>query len=353
MRRLIFTIIIIAIALIILIPQIAFIVDETESVIITRFGEFQVAYQTPGLRVKTPFVDTVTKFDKRLLRIDAPPTSILTKDKRNLVIDAYARYRIVDPLKFFQAIGGESQAETKLADIVNSRLREEVAQDNQSEVISEVREEIMNWVTEQSNLYDIPLTEVTKLNNGIRNSSISISLISKAGGERSRPATEEEISALQENPTALSENYEVRYRVPLNSVFGVNIIDVRMKRTDFPDAIENSVFARMQAERQRIASGLRAEGSQKDAEIRAIVDKEVTVILQNAEGTASQLVGEAEKQAIEILAKSLGKNPELYDFLRTLEAYKKSLTEKDILVLSSQSPFFKYLETSAIPETAK
>ena len=113
MRRLIFTILIIGIASFILIPQVAFIVDETETVIITRFGEFQVAYKTPGVRIKTPFVDTVTRFDKRLLRIDAPPTSILTKDKRNLVIDAYARYKIVDPLKFFQAIGSEQQAEAK------------------------------------------------------------------------------------------------------------------------------------------------------------------------------------------------------------------------------------------------
>jgi membrane protease subunit HflC len=353
MRRLLFIIIIIAIALFILVPQVAFIVDETESVIITRFGEFKGAYQTPGLRIKTPFVDTVTRFDKRLLRIDAPPTSILTKDKRNLVIDAYARYRIVDPLKFFQAIGSETQAETKLADIVNSRLREEVAQDDQSEVISEVREEIMNRVTLQSNLYDIPYSEVSKLNNGVRNSSISVSLISKISGERSRPASEEEISVLQVNPNALDENFEVRYRVPLNSVFGADIIDVRMKRTDFPDAIENSVFARMQAERQRIASGLRAEGSQRDAEIRAEVDKLVTVILQNAQGTASQLVGEAELQAIEILANALGKNPELYDFQRSLEAYRKSLTGKDTLVLSSQSPFFKYLETSAVPKKDK
>ena len=353
MRRLIFTIVIIAIASFILVPQVAFIVDETESVIITRFGEFKVAYKTPGVRIKTPFVDTVTRFDKRLLRIDAPPTSILTKDKRNLVIDAYARYRIVDPLLFFQAIGSELQAETKLGDIVNSRLREEVAQDDQSEVISEVREEIMNRVTKQSNLYDIPYTDVSKLNNGILNSSISISLISKSGGERSRNATQEEISALQANPNALDENFEVRYRVPLNSVFGADIIDVRMKRTDFPDAIENSVFARMQAERQRIASGLRAEGSQRDAEIRAEVDKQVTVILQNAQGTASQLVGEAELQAIDILANALGKNPELYDFQRSLEAYKKSLTGKDTLVLSSQSPFFKYLETSAAPDKDK
>ena len=353
MRRLIFTILIIGIASFILIPQVAFIVDETETVIITRFGEFQIAYKTPGVRIKTPFVDTVTRFDKRLLRIDAPPTSILTKDKRNLVIDAYARYKIVDPLLFFQAIGSEKQAEAKLGDIVNSRLREEVAQDDQSEVISEVREEIMNRVTFESNLYDIPLSEVQKLNNGILNSNVSISLISKVGGERSRVATPEEISLLQSNSNALDESFEVRYRVPLNSVFGVDVIDVRMKRTDFPDAIENSVFARMQAERQRIASGLRAEGSQRDAEIRAEVDKQVTVILQNAQGTASQLVGEAEQQAIEILANALGKNPELYDFQRSLEAYKKSLTGKDILVLSSQSPFFKYLETSEIPKKSE
>lgn len=350
MRRFIFIILIFGIASFILVPQVVFIVDETELAIITRFGEYKRSYKTPGLRIKTPFVDTVTRFDKRLLRIDAPPTSILTKDKRNLVIDAYARYKIVNPLLFFQAVGGETQAQTKLGDIVNSRLREEIAQDDQSDVISEVREAIMNRVTFESNLYDMPLSEVQKLDQGVLNAKVSISLISKTGGERSRVATPEEINLISANPLAMDETHEVRYRVPLNTVFGTDIIDVRMKRTDFPNTIETSVFARMQAERQRIAAGLRAEGSQRDAEIRAIVDRRVTIILQNAEGTASRLLGEAEKQAIEILATSLGKNPELYEFQRSLLAYTRSLNENDILVLSSQIPFFKYLETYEVPK---
>ena len=118
MRKTLIPIAVVLVFLFIGLPQVFFVVDETELAIVTRFGAFQRDYQSPGLKIKTPIIENVTKFDKRLLRIDAPPTSLLTKDKKNLVIDAYARYKIVDPLLFFQAIGNELQAESKLGDIV-------------------------------------------------------------------------------------------------------------------------------------------------------------------------------------------------------------------------------------------
>lgn len=351
MRKTLIPIAVVLVFLFIGLPQVFFVVDETELAIVTRFGAFQRDHQSPGLKIKTPIIENVTKFDKRLLRIDAPPTSLLTKDKKNLVIDAYARYKIVDPLLFFQAIGNELQAESKLGDIVNSRLRDEVAQDDQEEVISEVRELIMNRVTKASNLVDISRQEAINLPGGLTDSSLKIELVSKSNVSDSRPATSQEIEQMKTSPSPSElEGFEVRYKLPLVDVFGAEIIDVRIKRADFPDAIQSSVFARMQAERERIASGLRAEGSQRDAEIRANVDRQVTVLVETAEGTSARLRGEAESEAIAVLAESLNKDPELYAFKRYLETYAKSLNEGDTIVLSSDSPLFKYLKDQSYVE---
>ncbi len=351
MKKALIPLVIVLVFLFIGLPQVFFIVDETELAIVTRFGAFQRDYQTPGLKVKTPLVENVTKFDRRLLRIDAPPTSLLTKDKKNLIIDAYARYKIVDPLLFYQAIGNELQAESKLGDIVNSRLRDEVAQDDQEEVISEVREQIMGKITKASNLFDISREEAINLPGGLTDSSLKIELVSKTNAADSRAADSQEIQDLKGSPSPSSvEGFEIRYKLPLRDVFGAEIIDVRIKRADFPDAIQSSVFARMQAERERIASGLRAEGAQRDAEIRANVDRKVTVLIETAEGTSARLRGEAESEAIAVLAEALNKDPELYAFKRYLETYAKSLNEGDTVVLSSDSPLFKYLKDQSFVE---
>ena len=354
MRKTLIPIVVVLVFLFIGLPQVFFIVDETELAIVTRFGAFQRDHQSPGLKIKTPIVENVTRFDRRLLRIDAPPTSLLTKDKKNLVIDAFARYKIVNPLLFYQAIGNELQAESKLGDIVNSRLRDEVAQDDQEEIISEVRELIMTKVTKASNLVDISREEAINLPGGLNDDSLKIELISKTNVSDSRAATSQEVDQLKVSslPPNLEE-FEVRYKLPLVNVFGAEIIDVRIKRADFPDAIQSSVFARMQAERERIASGLRAEGAQRDAEIRANVDRQVTVLVETAEGTSARLRGEAESEAITVLAESLNKDPELYSFKRYLESYAKSLNEGDTIVLSSDSPLFKYLKDQSYIEISE
>ena len=295
MRKTLIPIIVVAVLLFVALPQVFFVIDETEFAIVTRFGAFQREYKEPGLKIKTPIVDNVTKFDKRLLRIDASPTSLLTKDKKNLVIDVFARYKIVDPLLFFQAIGNELQAESKLGDIVNSRLRDEVAQDDQEEIISEVREKIMNKVTKASNFVDISRNEALNLENGLNNNLVVIDLVAKTLDGTSRQATQQEVNLIIDNPSPSTlSDFEIRYKLPIKDVFGAEIIDVRIKRADFPDSIENSVFSRMQAERERIASAFRAEGAQRDAEIRANVDRLVTVLLQTAQGTDRKLRGEAE-----------------------------------------------------------
>ncbi len=341
--------IIVAIAALIILPQTFFTVDETQLAIVTRFGQFQRDHTEPGLRAKWPFIDSVTKFDKRLLRADAPPASLLTSDKRNLVIDSFARYRIVEPLLFFQSLRSEREAASRVSAIVNSQLRSEVALDLQEDIISETREEVMERVTIASNRAEIDRRQALEFPNGLRNPEITIQLSPQVQDAdnlvRGREPTPEELEALirEPNPPEI-EGLKVTYFQPLARQFGVEIVDVRIKGADFPADIATSVFSRMQAERERIASGLRAEGTQRDAEIRADVDRQVEITLETARGRAALLRGEGEGQAITILAEALEQDPEFYDFQRTLEAYRNSLDSDTTILLDSGSDLFKFLQ---------
>ena len=340
--------IIIVIALLVVIPKTLYVVDQTQIAIVTRFGEYQKTSSNPGLKFKTPFAEQVTKFDNRLLRVDAAPASILTADKRNLVIDSYARYRIVDPLQFYKSLRNEIGASSRVGDIVNAQLRQEVALDLQEEVISEKREDIMHRVTDASNRIEISREDVIKTYGSIDNSAIEIFIDeSLTDRERGRRASQNEIALLLSNtvPEALA-GFKIPYTKDIKDIYGINIVDVRIKRADFPPDIETSVFQRMEAERERIASGLRAEGSQKDAEIRADVDKQVNIILESAQGTSAKLYGEAEEQAINILADALERDPEFYEFRRTLEAYEKFLDSETTIILDPNSDLLKFLMSS-------
>ena len=196
--------VVLIIAGLIVIPQTFFTVDETQLAIVTRFGAYQRTHAQPGLYVKTPFVESVTKFDSRLLRVDAPTASLLTRDKKNLVIDSYARYKIVDPLLFFQSLRSELQAEARVGDIVASRLRREVALDLQEEIISETREQVMGRVTEASNRDEIELEILLDLPGQIDNPEVTIEVTEIREPDedpaRGRPATPEEFAALKRDP---------------------------------------------------------------------------------------------------------------------------------------------------------
>lgn len=263
-------------------PQFLFTVDETQLAIVTRFGQFQREVLTPGLNVKTPFVDRVIYFDNRLLLFDIQPDSLITEDKRRLVIDVYARGRIVDPLLFFTAVRTEAQARTTVNGIIASELRREIALDLQEEIIRTNREDIMNRV---------------------------------------RDAASPRIREL-----------------------GIQILDVRVKRADFPVEVQESIYARMQAERQRIADRERAEGAERDAEIRAAVDKEATVLIAEAERDANIIRGAGEAEAIKIFAQALEQDPEFYAFQRSLDAYKKFFTPNTTIVLPADNELFQFLQ---------
>ena len=245
-------------------PQFLYVVDETQLAIVTRFGDPIGAHRSPGLFMKAPFLDKVTYFDKRRTLFDAEPDSFLTADKKRLVIDAYAVGRIIDPLQFFKTVRTTQGAERRGKDIVISDLKIEISNDLQEDVIRGSREAIMNKVL------------------------ISV------------------------EPKLLE--------------FGVQVVDVRLKRADFPDQIASSVFANMDAERQRIASAERAEGAKQDLQKRADVDKRATIIRAEAQKLADILRGEGEAEAIRIFAEALNQDPEFYTFQRSLEASKTFLS---------------------------
>ena len=345
MGKLIIPLIVIIIAIVIVVPQTLFVVDETQMAIVTRFGEFKRSHTSPGLQMKTPFAEQVTKFDKRLLRVDVAPASLLTSDKRNLLIDSYARYRIVDPLIFFKNLRNETLADARVGDIVNSQLRQEVARDLQTEVISETREDIMDQVTKDSNRIEITRRDVFEVFEGIHDPFVTVRIDEDANDEvRPRIATDQELIILESDarPESLA-GLNITYFASIRKALGIVIVDVRIKRADFPPDIETSVFSRMEAERERIASGLRAEGSQRDSEIRANVDRQVNIIVETAEGISALLRGQAEQEAIEILAKSLEKNPDFYSFRRSLEAYKVIMDSKTTVILDPDSDLLRFL----------
>ena len=312
MRNLIIVAIIIIVGLFVL-RQALYVVDVTEQVIILRFGEVVDTRTQPGLSFKAPFVDTVVRLDKRILRIDAPPVSMPDQDKENLVIDIYARYRITDAVQFRKTLQTESTARSRLGDIVTSTLRDRVALRDRTDIIGAkpLIDETGNPVVDEEGL---PLVE---------------------GQETRTQILDEVLQAVRQ--TTQRDN------------FGIEMIDVRIKRADFPEAVTASIYTRMRAERNRIAAGFRAEGEEEDRKIRAATDRDRDVILAEAERESNKRRGEGEAEAISILAEALNRDPELFAFLRSLEAYQRIIQQQDTIILSSDAPLFDYLAGPALP----
>ena len=258
------------------------VVDETEQIVILQFGKPIQTITDPGLNFKFPApIQVSNSFDKRLLEYDVPPEEILSRDKKSLIIDNYVRWRIVDPLLFLQTVRAIPTAKTRLDDIVYSELRQELGNHDMAEIITETRELIMEKVTIASN---------------------------------------EETSK-----------------------YGIEVIDVRIRRVDLPQENEASIYARMEAERKRQANKFRSEGEEEAQKIRAATDRDKTVILAEAYKTAQQIRGEGEAEALDIYATSFSKDPDFYEFLRTLETYEKVIDKKTTLVLPGDSKLFKAL----------
>ena len=259
-----------------------FTVDETRQVVILQFGEPVKIIKTPGLNFKLPApLQIAQHFDDRLLEYDVPPEEILSKDKKSLIVDNYVRWRIIDPLLFLQTVQTEPIAKTRIDDIVYSELRRELGTHNMSEIITENRELIMEKVTRESAIATKP--------------------------------------------------------------YGIEVVDVRLKRVDLPQNNEQSIYRRMQAERIRQANKFRSEGEEESQKIKASTDKDKTIILATAYKEAEEVKGEGEAKAVDIYARAFSKDPDFYEFYRTLETYKIILDKKTTLVLPTNSKLFDIL----------
>jgi membrane protease subunit HflC len=284
MKKKINLIIIVVIGIVILGSQAFYKVDQTESAIIIQLGKPVRAVTEPGLYMKTPFTQKVVFFDKRLLIYDATPSAIITRDKKNLVVDNYAKWRIIDPLKYYTSVRNETGAQSRLDDIIFSNLREELGKHNLVDIVSKTRSSLMKAVTEKTN---------------------------KA-----------------------------------SAAFGIEVRDVRIKRADLPPENERAVFERMRAERQREAKRYRSEGEERALAIRAKADRERTVILSVAQRKAQVFRGEGDAEATRLYAEAYKKDPAFFYFLKTMEAYKKTLGEGDTLIITPKSEFFRYMKKS-------
>jgi membrane protease subunit HflC len=272
------------ILLLILLALSTFTVDQRESALVFRLGEIVAVKQEPGLYFKAPLIDNARFYDKRILTFDSPvPDRFITSEKKNVLVDSYIKWRIIDPAKYYVSVNGdERQAERRLTQTVNDGLRAEFGKRTIQEVVSGERSTIMDIIKQRAD------KESAKI--------------------------------------------------------GIQIIDVRLRRVDLPTEVSESVYQRMEAERKSVANELRSQGFADSEKIRADADKQKNIIITEAYKKAQTIKGEGDASAARIYADTFSKNKNFYDFYRSLEAYKKSFKSKeDIMVLDADTEFFKYL----------
>ncbi|EGB14997.1 HflC protein [Pseudodesulfovibrio mercurii] len=260
----------------------AFTVDQTQQAIVIQLGRPVSGQLGPGLHFKLPVVQTVVFFDARILDFDAKPEEITTTDKKYMNVDSYTKWRIIDPLTFYTKVRTIQGARARLDDIVRSQLRVALGRYTLIEVVSHKRQEIMDAVTKRSK--------------------------------------------------------------ELLEPYGIEVLDVRIKRTDLPAENARSIYGRMKAERERQAKQYRSEGQEASAKIKANADKERTIILADAQKQAEIIRGEGDAQATKVYAQALGQNPDFYEFTRSLDAYRRGFDKNTRFILTPKSPFLKHLQ---------
>ena len=267
-----------------------FIVKEINQAIVLQFGDPKKIISTPGLQVKIPFIQNVVFLDRRILSLDPAPEEVIASDQKRLIVDAFARFKITDPLKFYISVGNERVARSRLATIINSRLRSVLGTQSLATLLSEDRTKQMAIIQEGVN--------------------------AEAGK------------------------------------FGIEIIDVRIKRADLPQANSEAIYRRMQTEREREAKEFRAKGAEMAVTITSTADKEVTVILANAKKQSEIMKGEGDGLRNKIFAEAFGKDPDFFAFYRAMQAYETALIGGETsLILSPDSEFFKFFGNIKKPKT--
>ncbi|MDH4273901.1 MAG: protease modulator HflC [Gammaproteobacteria bacterium] len=277
----------VAIAMVMLVMLFSvFVVDQREKAIVLRLGEVVRLDVPPGIHFKLPFIDSVRKIDSRILTLESEPEEYLTVEKKNLLVDSYVKWRIIDVAKYYKAMGGdERKTEKQLGPIIKDGLRAEFGKRMMQDAVSGERSQIMDTITQAANVQVAP--------------------------------------------------------------FGIEVVDVRVKRIELPTRVSDSVYQRMEAERARIAKDFRSRGGEDAERVRADADKQRDVTLAEAYRDAQKIKGEGDAKASEIYAKAYGKNPEFYAMYQSLKSYRNMFNSKnDVMVMEPDSEFFKYFKSS-------
>lgn len=305
-------------ALLFIVGNATFIVGQTQQVLVVRFGDIKRVEQTPGLKFKVPFMDALEYYDNRLLDFNTPPQEFITKDRRTnveerVVIDSFVRYRITDPVKFYQAVRSEANLQSRMSGIVIANMRKIIARNSLSDLLSEKRAQIMREILAAVNRQSTSEEEVTAASENDADAD--------AGEDKKTPPTRR------------------------RSGFGIEVVDLRIMRADLPEDISQSTFERMRKNFTKEAQKFRAEGEEKALEVRSNADRERTGILAEAQKQAEIIRGEGDGKAAEIYAKAFGRDPEFYAFYRSMQAYRKALKNDDTtLILSPKSEFLNQME---------
>jgi len=288
-------------------------IAETEQVVITQFGEpIGKPIDEPGLHVKLPFVQEVNVFDKRWLEWDGSANQVPTRDKKYIWVDTYARWRIADPLRFFQRLRDERSAQSRLDDIVDGETRNVIANHDLIEV-------------------------VRSSNRPFELGDAAQDVISEEAAVAVQHGREKITRMILERASAVMPDY------------GIEMVDVRIQRINYIDTVQAKVFERMISERKRIADRYRSEGQGKSAEIRGRKERELKKIESEAYRKSQEIMGKADAEATTIYAAAYGRAPELYRFLRTMETYRSTVDAKSTLVLSTDGDLFRYLQSAGVP----
>ena len=286
-----------------------FVVDETEQVVITRFGEvIGKPILNPGLNFKWPLVDQAHFFDKRFLEWDGDSDQATTRDKRFIWVDTYARWRIADPRLFLESLRDERTAQSRLDDIIDGATKKAVARHNLVELVRSTN----RTVTPDPSLPETEMTELQTIEKGRKEIMAEILTTSAAD----------------------------------TKVLGIEVVDVRFKSIDYVDEVRENAYGRMIAERKRIAERFLSEGHGESARIRGEKERELKQIESEAYRKSQELIGQADGEATAIYAAAYNKDPDFYQFLKTMESYEDALDQETWLILSTDSDFFKYLDRS-------
>src|SRR4051794_9542165 len=265
-----------------------FIVEQTEQAIVLQFGEFRREVRDPGLKVKIPFVQNVVYYDRRVIDYEPPAEEGTASDQKRVVVDSFSRFRIVDPLQFYRSVGSETAAKNRLGSIISGALRRVLNSVTLASILSDERDRMMRQITD-------------------------------------------EVAAQAKS-------------------FGIEVIDVRIRRADLPSQNSQAIYARMQSEREREAKEFRAQGAEFAQRIRSVAERERTVIIAEAQRQAQVLRGQGDGESVKIFADAFGKDPDFFSFYRSMQAYRVALPgQESSFVLSPDSEFFRFFGTSGKP----